>query len=209
MRQHQRVQRNGQSLIEVLIAVVIGAIMIGAVASVIAPALQSDTYTSRAQTAASLGKELLENVQVWADADWHNIQGVVTETSYYLNITSTPVTAVPGIENVAVGSTTYRRSFLVSDVYRESDTSGNGNVSSSGPVDPSTKKVTVYFHWPPAGTSTLVQYVTRFSNITFVQSDWSGGPNAAGPAVNPGNRFTSSTNVDYTTSTGAIIIQGL
>ncbi|MBI3114854.1 MAG: hypothetical protein HYZ07_02745, partial [Candidatus Harrisonbacteria bacterium] len=50
-----------------MIALLVGAIMIGAGATLIAPVLKSNTQTLRAQVGGSLAKELMQNVSVWAD----------------------------------------------------------------------------------------------------------------------------------------------
>ena len=201
-------ERRGQSLIEVLIAVVIGAVMVGAVATVIAPALRSDTQINRSQTAAALGKGLLDNVRVLSESNWLAVASLAgPAVAHYL--TSTPPVAVPGIEVIVIATTTYRRYFYAETVLRDSSSNWNGNIlTTGGSVDPSTKKITVFFHWPPAGTSTIVQYLTRYRNNFFSQSDWSGGPNQTGPVTSTSNRFATSTNVNYTTTTGALIIQG-
>ena len=204
----------GQSLIEVLIAVTVGVLMIGVVITFIAPVLRSDTHTSRAQTAASLSKELLDNVRVLSEANWHNIDVLtVGSSSRYYIATTTPFSVAAGTENLTVGTTTYSRYFYVEDVKRDAPGyPSGGNISLSGTFnDPSTKKVTVVYAWPPASTSSISQYLTRSQNRFFIQTDWSGGPGAEGPVTSTGSRFSISSlspGIDYTSSTGSIIIQG-
>lgn len=202
----------GQSLIEVLIAVTVGVLMIGVVITFIAPVLRSDTHTSRAQTAASLSKELLDNVRVLSEANWHNVDGLTVGSSspHYLTTSTSPFLVLDGIESVSVGTTTYKRYFYVENVNR--DASIGGKISSSGFNDPSTKKVTVVYAWPPASTSSISQYLTRSQNRFFIQTDWSGGPGAEGPVTSTGSRFSTSSQppneIDYTSSTGSIFIKG-
>ena len=200
----------GQSLIEVLIAVTVGVLMIGVVITFIAPVLRSDTHTSRAQTAASLSKELLDNVRVLSEANWHNIDllNIGSSSRYYI-ATTTPFSATSGIESVSVGTTTYKRYFYIDNVCRDP---GNLVVLSCGSNknDPSTKKVTVVYTWPPASTSTISQYLTRSQNRFFIQTDWSGGPGKEGPVTSTGSRFSTSSlspGIDHTSSTGSIIIK--
>lgn len=199
--------RSGQSLIEVLIAIAIGALMVVAAGAIIAPALRVNTQTSQAQVGSSLAKALLDNVRVWAEGDWHNISNLATTSlnTYYLNTSNSPFTASTGTESVVVSTTTYNRYFYVDDVNRDA----SGYITSSGgSVDPSTKRVTVAYSWPQSATYTISDYLTRYRNNVFVQTDWSGGPGQSGPVTSTNSQFATSTNTNYTTTTGSIIIQG-
>ncbi len=78
-------------------------------------------------------------------------------------------------------------------------------------IDPSTQKVTALVTWPTAqasGEVKLVEFLTRWKNEIFHQSDWSGGSGQEGPISVPNNRFASSTNVNVD-SQGRIRIEGL
>ena len=197
----------GQSLVEVLLAVAIGAILITAGVALIVPALQSNTQASKIQVASSLGKELLDNVRVWSEGNWNNVLSLATGTlnTYYLNASSSPFTAAgPGlVQSLVVGTSTYYRSFYLGDVQRDS---GGNVVTSGGTYDPSTKQITVVYGWPGGTTSTMSTYVVRGKNTVFSQSDWSGGPNSSGPVTSTNNQFASSSNIDYSTSTGVIYV---
>lgn len=96
---------------------------------------------------------------------------------------------------------TYSRHFYLSDVYRD----GSGNiVTSGGTYDPSTKLVTVVYGWSGGPVYTMTTYLVRGKNNVVSQGDWSGGPGVGGPATSTSNQFTSSTNIDYASTTGAI-----
>lgn len=218
--------RAGQSLIEVLVGIVIGAVMVGAVAAIISPVLQLDTQTTRAQVASALGKELMDNVTVWAEANWHNIDTLATSSlyTYYLSTSTPTFTSSTGIEAVTVGSTTYGRYFFLEDVWREADcafnpddtciivessTSTNGLPVNSVAIDPSMRKVTVVYIWPPASsTNSIVGYLARSKNNFYLQTNWAGGSGFSGPTTNIVDRFSASVNVNVTTSTGSIILNG-
>ncbi len=199
--------RSGQSLVEVLIALLVGAIMIGAGATIIAPVLRSNTQTLRTQVGAGLAKELLENVSVWADSDWNNVLALATTSanSYYLTTSTSPFSAVSGTESLQVGTTTYTRYFYLDEVTRDA---GDAIVTSGGTNDPSTKKVTVIYRWPQSATNTLATYLTRArTNFVFSQTDWFGGPGQNTPVTSTDSRFSTSTSMYYTTTTGSIQIQ--
>jgi hypothetical protein len=105
-------------------------------------------------------------------------------------------------ETLSVGSTTYSRYFYVTDVYRSST---GTIVASGGTYDPSTKQVVVKYSWPNSG-GTLSTYLTRSQNFIFNQTDWSGGSGQNGPATSTNNRFASSSNIDYSTTTGSFYL---
>jgi type II secretory pathway pseudopilin PulG len=198
--------RTGQSLVEILIAVIVGMILILGAVAVIGPSLKNSTQASRAQVAIALGKELLENTRAFSEANWHNIGNLSTSSAnhYYLNTSSSQFVAVSGDESVTVATTTYTRYFYVEDVYRD----GSGKIiSGSGTYDPSTKKITVVYKWPGSAPRTMPMYITRLKNSIFSQTDWSGGGGQEGPVTTTNNRFGTSTGIDFTSSTGSIIIK--
>ncbi len=203
--------RGGQSLIEVLIAVAIGAILIVTGVALIVPALQSNTQAAKVQTASSLGKELIDNVRVWSEGNWNNVLTLATGTAntYYLNTSSSPfsTSSAGSIQSLLIGTTTYERYFYLSDVYRDS----SGNIvtatTAGAAYDPSTKQVTVGYNWfgGPA-TNTMTVYVVRARNTVFSQTDWSGGPGVTSTITSTNSQFASSSNIDYSTTTGAIYV---
>lgn len=195
----------GQSLVELLVALAVGAIFIIGAASVIVASLRSNTQANRIQIGAALGKELLENVRVSSEADWHTIYNLNKGSSnhYYLTTSTSPFAAVAGDETILVSSTTYRRYFYVDNIGRDAS---ENILSSGGTDDPSTQKVTVVYSWSSGTSSTLMIYLARFMNNVFAQTDWSGGPGQSGPAT-PNNQFSTSSQINYATTTGSIIIQ--
>lgn len=200
--------RTGQSIIEVLVAVVVGVVLVGAAAGLIAPSLQTNTQATRVQAAAALAKQLSDNVRVWSEGDWHNILNLATTSAnkYYLIASTSPFTATSGVETVTVSTTTYSRYFYLTDVYR--DGGGNATTTATGnSYDPSTKLITVAYNWPNGTTTTLSAYLTRNRNSIYDQTDWSGGPNQAGPATTTNSRFSTSTsNISYASTTGSILL---
>lgn len=97
-------RRKGQSIIELLIGITIGALLIVAATAAIAPALRSNTQTQKIQTAATLGKELLDNLKTWSDANWNSMLALATGTTwqYYLNTSSSPYTIANGVESLTI-----------------------------------------------------------------------------------------------------------
>ena len=137
--------------------------------------------------------------------DWSNVLALATGTSntYYLNTSSSPFTIASGTQSITVGtSTVYTRSFYLSDVYRD----GSGNIGGSN-YDPSTKLVTVAYKWAGGTNYTMATYIIRGRNNVLFQDDWSGGPNMTSSAeTTTNNQFASSTNIDYSSTTGQITV---
>lgn len=197
-------RRRGQSLVEILIAVGVGALLVTGAGMAIAPSLRTNTQAYRVQAGTGLAKELLENVRVWSESDWHNILNLATSSErYYLTTSSSPFVSVTGTESIVVATTTYTRSFSVDDVYRDAS---DLIVTSGGSYDPSTKKVSINYVWLNSATATITSYVTRNRNNFFWQSDWLGGSGQTGPVTSTNDMFASSTKITVSTSTGSITI---
>ena len=204
----------GQSLMEILIAVAVGVIMIGAAAVVIVPALKTNVEVNEAKVGAELGRALFENARVLIENDWpsaYNLGRGLTSTYY---ITSTPsFVHVTGTEAILVATTTYGRYFYFEDVCRKwgGTTFDFDSCTSTDPtvaLDPSTLKLTVAYYWEPENaTKTFGSYLTRFKSRVLSQTDWSGGAFQEGPIATSNNRFATSSNIDFsTTSPGSILL---
>ena len=189
---------------EVLIGVTIGSLIVIAAITVITSVLRGSAEVNRTQAGAALGKQLADQVHVWAEADWHSIANLATSSAhhYYLLADSSPFTVAAGDETIVLATTTYTRYFYVDDVSRDA---GGAIVGSGGSNDPSTKKISVVYSWP-RGANIIPFYVTRSKSVLFRQTDWSGGAGQGGPATTTNNRFASSTNITFTTSTGSLYI---
>ncbi len=95
----------------------------------------------------------------------------------------------------------FTRNFQVSDVYRDGNDEDKIIEGTSGALDPSTKKVTIEYGWSGAQLKTFSAYFTRYKNRSFVQYGWQGGVGTA-YTTTTANWFTTSSNINYSTSTG-------
>jgi type II secretory pathway pseudopilin PulG len=88
--------RRGQSLIELLIGIAVGAIFMVGAATIIVPSLKIGTQATAVQEEAQLGQELLNNVKAWSNGNWGSVLSLATGTAndYYLNTATSPFTAV-------------------------------------------------------------------------------------------------------------------
>ena len=199
--------RSGQSFVELLVAISIGAIFMVGVAMIIAPSLNENGQSAKVQTAATNAQSLMSNIRVWSEGGWSNILSLATGTThqYYLITSSSPYTATSGVQSLVVGTTTYTDYFYLSDAYR--DTSGNLTLASSGgnTYDPSSKQISVVYNWIGGKAGAITTFLTRNDDAAFDQTDWSGGATMS-VATSVGNQFGTSSNIDYTTSTGSIYV---
>ena len=181
-------QISGQSLVEVLLAVAIGAILIVAAVAVIVPALQENTEAAKIQTASSLGKELLDDVRVWSEGNWNNVLALATGTinTYYLNATSSPFSVVSGSSSSTFNGYSYERSITVSS-----------NASGTQPYFPMLVS-SVYSSWEPAPSG----------NIQHLCTAPNGGQEPCDLIFTSDSGCTSPLNFEtesYSSSTGALI----
>ena len=86
----------GQSLVEILIGVAIGAIFIVGAAAVIAPALKTNTQVLAIQAKTQAANEMMDNIRAWAAGNWGIVLSLATGTAntYYLNTSQSPFVAV-------------------------------------------------------------------------------------------------------------------
>lgn len=184
--------RCGQSITELLLAIAIGAIFMVGTVAVIIPALRENSQAGNIQQGATVAQDLLGNVRVWSESGWGNITSLATGTAhqYYLITSSSPYTATSGVQSIVIGTTTYTRSFYLSDAYR---TGGGGitSVAVGNTYDPSTKQVYVVYNWTNGTTGTMSTYLTRNGDAVTNQTDWSGGANTSSVATSAGNQFAS------------------
>lgn len=102
MRKKNYRARNGQSLIEILIALAIGALLIGAAAIGIMFMIRATGTNQNLQTASGLVREVVEKLRAWSGADWQNVYSLNKglTTSYFLTATGTTFLAIEGEEGV-------------------------------------------------------------------------------------------------------------
>ncbi len=191
----------GQSLIELLLGVAIGAVLVGGAAVALVFVLTASSSGRAGQTALYLSTELMQSVRAYAGADWHNVEFLARlPVAYYLAPSGASFATSSGAEEIAVGGGTYLRSFSLTDVYR------------GGTLDPGTLEVVVTTAWTAGGktgTTTFTSLLARRRSEVMTQTDWSGGPVqpaqvvSAYPAV-----FASSTQIDYAGTPGAAKVLG-
>ncbi|OGG42940.1 hypothetical protein A3G50_00165 [Candidatus Jorgensenbacteria bacterium RIFCSPLOWO2_12_FULL_42_11] len=205
-----RVSTTGQALVEILIGLAVAGTLIGAATTALVAILRSGLETKNFQIASSLGQELMDNVKTVAEADWRDIYDLSKgqNTQYYAMASGTASIIFSGVATSTVGNITYTKFFSVENVKR---LSGIISVDFLAVDDPSTQKIVSHVQWPSAGRTAeavLTVYLSRWRNSISRQTDWSGGSGQTGPVSELNKKFASSTGIDYSSSTGSIIIQG-
>lgn len=101
--------RSGQSLIEILIALAIGALLIGAAAIGIMFMIRATGTNQNLQTASGLVREVIEKLRAWSGADWQNVYALNKglTTSYFLTATGTTFQVIKGEEGMVEGDVRY------------------------------------------------------------------------------------------------------
>ncbi len=87
-------------MIEILVAIGVGVIMLVGAVTALVPAIKSLSDISRTQGSASASKELLDNVRIFAESNWHNIDTLSTSQKYFLNTATSTFAVATGTETV-------------------------------------------------------------------------------------------------------------
>ena len=224
-------KKEGQSLVEILIAVAVGAIIIASAAAALVTTVRGNQTNRTTDTASSLAQELMDNVRSYGEANWQDLYALTskgdttqpcTPYCYYLATGGSPFTLTNGSEattSLKIDNIQYTRYFTIENVNR--DNCGTGNITtnpSSGCTgqstdileDPSTQKITVRVTWPQAGGNMgdlkITGYATHYINQTSSFSDWSGGSGVEGPLTQPSSGYSSQSGLDTTTTPGSITV---
>lgn len=197
-------REQGQSLLELLLAVGVSALLIGGVAMAIALALNVTTQSKPVQGAVFVAQGVADKVAALAEEDWiGNIDGLsMPPATYYITESGGAFSVTSGSDTALLDDITYTRHFTSEPVYRDA----SGVIAGSGTLDPSTKKIAATAAWSQgAGTTrfTVVKYVTRSRNISTGQTDWSGGAGQVGGFTNPDKYDAADAGID-TSAPGVI-----
>ncbi|MFA6365398.1 MAG: LamG-like jellyroll fold domain-containing protein [Candidatus Paceibacterota bacterium] len=93
---------SGQSLIEIIVGLAIGAMLIGAASFAISQTLQSNISIQKAGSAVNMSQELLSKARAYGLANWQNLYGLTktSSTQYYINASGTSYVVIQGKEGL-------------------------------------------------------------------------------------------------------------
>lgn len=212
--------KKGQAIAEILIGFAVVIIIVGSAIVALELMLKSNSGSQNTQSSSLLGQEYVDAVKVVAEGDWHAVYDLTTKgatSTYYVTASGTQYVIRSGTATTTSGTVTYTRYFSVENVSRSDGENIDATYTpgSCPPEpcydDPSTQKITVYVQWTLGGkiqTASNVMYLTRWRNKAFNQSDWNAGSGQDGPLSTPDNAFSTSSNINVSSSTGSIILQG-
>lgn len=200
----------GQSLIELIIAVAIGAVIILVGVAAVSVSLRIASQDPLWQTGNFLTQQLLDNVAVTAEGNWSAIAAATT-TSHLVG-SDKGFVVVEGAATVIIDNVSYLQSFFATSTRRNA----SGDIDPNGTDDPSTKRAVVRVEWVYRNQPVILEverYLGRTRNAVFAQTDWLGGPTcpASDPAVTSPvhNKFCeSAAELEFEKIPGSIIIKG-
>lgn len=180
---------NGQILIEIILATLIGTMIIGAAASLIVASQKSSQISEQKNTAVLLAQEAVESLKSIVENNWHWIflppDGAGDKdaskgdgNNYCLKIDGVNNTwtlaSNPTDCDIDVNGIIYTRTINIYNVSRE-DNDDENIINPGGVEDSSTQKVRIKVSYPSGEDIIVEKYLTRWRNEIFIQSDWSGG----------------------------------
>jgi type II secretory pathway pseudopilin PulG len=207
----------GQSLIEALVALMVGAVMIGGVSTVLVLSVRSSASADQLNSASQLAGQELDNVRVLAEANWNAIYLAAkyvnpsTTNPHYLSVVTvndkTSFAINDGATSTTIDNVEFAKSFYIQNVLRD----GDGDIVASGGVDdPSTQKIVVTVTWDPEQSFQIVGYLIRSRNISALFSDWSAGSGLEGPYTlssdSPHGFYSASSSVDFAPDDGGVTL---
>lgn len=155
----------GQTLVELVVALTVGAVLVVAAVQSLVGALQSNVQNVGWQGAAHLSQDWLDKITEITAKNWHNLYDLPKGSGnpHRISVSGTDLIFEPGATILNFNNVDYTVSFYVEDT-----------------SDLSVEKVTVSVSWSAGATSPnlkIEEYLARSANRVFDQSDWSNGSN--------------------------------
>lgn len=155
--------KSGQSLVELLVAIAIAALILPATLTGLVTSRQGRVQAGQRLLATAYLKEAIEAVRSVRETGWSSVS---TNGVYHPVIYGSVWTLSSGVESITGGFT---RSITISDAYRNA----NGTIVTSGGImDPSMKTVILSVSWNslfPSSVDTTL-YLARFDSINHTES---------------------------------------
>jgi len=215
--------QKGQLLIEILLAILIGSLIIGSAANLIVISQKSDFISGEKNIAVLLAQEGIEAVESIKNNSWHNIylppdgtgdaivgkgdaniyclknDGIIWSLSGPFPNTG----PFPDCE-IDINGKIYTRKIIFYNTNRE-DNDDENITEIATKEDPSTQKIKVVISHNNGMDIIFEEYIVRWKNQIFIQSDWTGGSGQPGPVsvkdrdfvINPVTKYdTDDANIN-------------
>lgn len=166
---------NGQSVVELLIAIGLASLLIPAIMSGLLASRGGRAQEAHRTEATQIMKQANEAVRAVAAREWDEIS---TNGTYHAVISGDSWVLVSGASTSGALTT----SIDISDVYRDSE---GTIVTIGGTLDPSTKRVEVDVSWstPLSSSVSSINYFTRYVNYSHLETlevDFTPGSTSSG-----------------------------
>jgi len=154
--------KKGQSIIELILAIGLASVFLPALLMGLVSSREGYAQQNQRLDATHLLREAEEAVRVVRENSWSQI---ANNGTYHPVISGNTWSLASNAESVSG----FTRSIVISDVYRDA----SGSISSSGNIDPSTKKTVVTVSWsgPILSSVSSTAYLTRhLKNAAFIDT---------------------------------------
>lgn len=155
----KRVRKRGVAAVEMLVGIAIASLILIFTTYAIMSFVSAGRDIADKTQALYLAEEALEVVKFLRDGDWDTLDGLSDNTRYYLDIDPTTIGLNGSPEIVGI----FRRSFYVTDVYRNNTDEIVASTTAGSSADSGSKYVTAVVTW---GTPTsTVELTTIIADI--------------------------------------------
>ncbi|MFZ2189971.1 MAG: prepilin-type N-terminal cleavage/methylation domain-containing protein, partial [Candidatus Magasanikiibacteriota bacterium] len=164
------INNKGQSLLEVIVALAIFALISATMVSLSTGGFVSMNVGGEQTEAQALAGEGVEAVRAIRDRAWNELTFTTS------SITTSSGQWIFSGENTIAQLGDYKRTITVETICR--DVSNNITPCPGFYTDVQTKKITSQIDWPVRDTTNTVKqvsYLTNWDSLNWVQTDWSGG----------------------------------
>lgn len=195
----------GQALLEIVLAIALAALIVVIGARVLGVSLRSGQAAKERTNAAGLAQEAEAAVRAVAQEKWYNIWGLTKDTQeYYPAVSGTQwvLSTDTNFKTITMDGKPYDRRVIFANISRDPATGDIEATYNAATDDPSTQKATItVFLSDGTPLVTWDIFLTRSAVVRApYQTDWSGGAGAEGPVTSFGNTFSTSTNINVSTS---------
>jgi len=197
----------GQLLIETIISLGVLAVILVAITPLFMVGTKGPEEAWKKEAAENLAKESFAGIKALKEEDWNNIYRPLGTANkgennpYHLATGAGEWVLAAGSQTVALNGTNFNISIIINNISR-TGLNGAGEIEqvfNPAREDPSTQKVTIEASWENRPPMKLEEYLGRWQNDIWEQTDWYGG--AGQVNWSPGsNKFFSSSQIDNTTA---------
>lgn len=174
--------KKGQILVETIIGVGVIAFVLSGIIPLFLVGIRGGSESWRTDSARLLASEAMAAAKALKMENWNNLYRPLGTNNkgpsnpYHAINNSNTWSLASGAEPITVNNLTFIRQIQIDNVSRTGN-NGAGNLETSynpSRDDPGTQKITVKVSWPGSAGIELTDYLSRWQNTLWQQTDWSG-----------------------------------